>query len=199
MAVNTTLPLIWGREVPEVILAGIGYYHQGFEDIGGARERDFTPRALDDVAGSGGASIFLSFLETELIPFVDAYYRTIPDDRSIWGASLGGLFVLYCFFERPHLFHRYIGSSPALSRNLPYFLNRIETLSSTPRGEVRKLFVSVGSDETPGYLSSLDAFTQALLRRKDASLHLQSVTLDKETHVSQISRAYVTGLRAVFA
>lgn len=35
------------------------------------------------------------------IPLIDSKYRTDPADRSIAGASLGGLFSLFVLFEHP--------------------------------------------------------------------------------------------------
>lgn len=47
------------------------------------RARDFTPTKTLREANSGGAPLFLDFLEHELIPFVDRTYRTIPSDRAL--------------------------------------------------------------------------------------------------------------------
>ncbi|HMN31021.1 MAG TPA: alpha/beta hydrolase-fold protein [Caldilineaceae bacterium] len=198
VAVSTTLALIWGQEVPEVILAGISYPHHDHKDIGGNRDRDFTPTTVDSIAGSGGAAAFLTFLETDVIPFVDANYRTLPADRSIWGTSLGGLFVLYILLERSHLFQRYMATSPALKWNLAQFVHRANDGSKMLVDRPTRLFMSIGSDEPRLERSNFDALTQAFLGRNDTNLTLQFMTLDHETHFSQAARSYVTGVRAVF-
>jgi hypothetical protein len=199
MAWSTTLPLIWGKEVPEVILAGIGYYHQGFEDIAGNRDRDLTPSAIKDSPGTGGAATFLSILETELIPFVDANYRTVPTDRTIWGTSLSGLFVLYTFLEQPRLFQRYIATSPALDWDLQDFLQRIEAMANTDVDQPTKVFISIGSHESQSGHANIEILAQALMRRNFSGLKLEILKLDNETHTSQGARGYVTGLRMVFS
>jgi len=143
--------------------------------------------------------MFLSFLETELIPFVDANYRTIPTDRSIWGTSFGGLFVLYTLLEQPRLFQRYIATSPSLDWDLPDFLQRIEAMANTHADQPTTVFMSTGSHESPSGHANIAMLTPALMRRNSSGLKLQTVTLDNETHWSQGARGYVTGLRTVFA
>ncbi len=196
---NTTLFLIAGQEIPEVILVGIGYDYQGFADMGGHRNRDYTPNVIKPMPGSGQAAAFLSFLETELIPFVEATFRTQPSDRSIWGDSLGGLFVLYAFLERPRLFQRLIATSPAIFGDLPGFHRQMDVLPGDVLDQPARLFISVGELEEPKYHDSIAAFTQALRDKHFDHLTLNNVTLDNESHFSQIARGFVTGLRTVFA
>jgi predicted alpha/beta superfamily hydrolase len=49
---------------------------------------------------------YLQFLVTELKPFVDTTYRTLPaqPDTFIMGSSMGGLISLYALCEYPHVF-----------------------------------------------------------------------------------------------
>lgn len=62
---------------------------------------------------AGGARRFQEFLATEVIPFVEARYRT-GDRRALMGESLAGLFVVDTFLHRPDLFADYIAISPSL-------------------------------------------------------------------------------------
>ena len=59
-----------------------------------------------------GAPEFREFLARDVIPWATARYRT--DRRVLTAASLGGLFVVDTFFERPELFDDYIALTPAL-------------------------------------------------------------------------------------
>ena len=59
------------------------------------------------------ADRFLRFLKQDLIPWVDAQYRTQPF-RLIVGHSRGGLFTLYTFLNAPDTFNAYLALSPAL-------------------------------------------------------------------------------------
>ena len=59
--------------------------------------RDLTPTAVANYPGSGRAEDFAGFLRNELVPYVDATYRTRPraDERCLMGHSLAGLFTWY--------------------------------------------------------------------------------------------------------
>lgn len=60
---------------------------------------------------------YLKFLVTELKPFIDATYRTLPhrDDTFIMGSSMGGLISLYAMAEYPDVF----GGVGAMSTHWP--------------------------------------------------------------------------------
>jgi predicted alpha/beta superfamily hydrolase len=89
----------------------------GLPNTRGNRERDQTPpfmrRNVDDETSPYGAGDkFLSFIEKELIPFIDGNYRT-SGERTLTGNSRGGLLVLYSLIEKPVLFQaRFCYSTP---------------------------------------------------------------------------------------
>lgn len=60
---------------------------------------------------------YLRFLVTELKPFVDRHYRTLPDrgDTYIMGSSMGGLISAYAMAEYPQVF----GAAAAVSTHWP--------------------------------------------------------------------------------
>ena len=60
---------------------------------------------------------YLKFLVTELKPFVDTTYRTLPDrdDTFVMGSSMGGLISLYAMAEYPDVF----GGVGAMSTHWP--------------------------------------------------------------------------------
>ena len=69
--------------------------------------------AVPDDPASGQASAFFDALQAEIVPLVDAEYRTDPADRILWGHSFGGVFAVYALLERGGLFHRVIATSPS--------------------------------------------------------------------------------------
>ena len=81
------------------------------------RMRDLYPTSNQEPQGpvgiGGGAAKFLSFIKSELIPFVDNKYRT-HDFRVIAGASAAGVFVLYALQTEPTLFQAHLAYSPAV-------------------------------------------------------------------------------------
>src|SRR3712207_7926770 len=50
---------------------------------------------------SSAANLFLDALTQEMIPFIEANYRTNPSDRCLYGYSSSGFFVLYALFHQP--------------------------------------------------------------------------------------------------
>lgn len=60
----------------------------------------------------GGADTFRAYLERDVIPWATARYRI--DRKILTAASLGGIFVLDTFLERPQLFDDYISLTPSL-------------------------------------------------------------------------------------
>ncbi len=70
--------LAWAGQVPRMIVVGVANTD---------RMRDFSLKPYPGRPGSGGAGRFLEFLATELIPFVDKTYPTMPR-RMLVGHSL---------------------------------------------------------------------------------------------------------------
>lgn len=60
----------------------------------------------------GGAAKFRDYLARDVIPWATKRYRT--DRKILTAASLGGLFVLDTFLERPEMFDDYIALTPSL-------------------------------------------------------------------------------------
>ncbi len=71
-----------------------------------AEDRKIAPRV-------GGSAAFRKFIRTELIPVIDARYRT-TGERAIVGESLAGLFIVETFFLEPDLFDTNIAFDPSL-------------------------------------------------------------------------------------
>lgn len=71
-----------------------------------AADREIAPRV-------GGSAAFRAFLRDELVPAVDARYRT-TGETAIVGESLAGLFVVETLVLEPDLFDTYIAIDPSL-------------------------------------------------------------------------------------
>ena len=62
---------------------------------------------------TGGQDAFLAMISDDLLPRL---MRDLPIDRSdmtLYGHSLGGLFVLHALFSRPDLFARHVAADPS--------------------------------------------------------------------------------------
>ena len=86
------------------------------------RRKDLTPTHvtsdvpfLDSISGksTGGGEQFISFIEKELIPYIDRQYPTQPYKMLI-GHSLGGLAVIQTFVHHTSLFNSYICIDPSM-------------------------------------------------------------------------------------
>ncbi len=82
------------------------------------RRRDLTgpTRVKSDSAIArhvGGSERFRRFLRDELVPAIDARYRTTPE-RGLVGESLAGLFVVETFLREPAAFTHYVAFDPSL-------------------------------------------------------------------------------------
>jgi uncharacterized protein len=204
-------------ELPEMIVVGIGYPPEVLDQLGETRFRDFTPtEASPEVfeesvrhgmvlsLGCGGAGRLVDFIRQELIPLIDAEYRTRPDKRALWGDSLGGLFALYVLFEHPEIFHYYVIGSPYVHWDNSVILKCEEAYAKTHRDLPAVVFLAVGDKEEEGSLYPLAMIRHfyqidgALRSRKYPGLDLTTKIFPGETHSEVFTTGMVRGLRAVF-
>ncbi|MEP6903584.1 MAG: alpha/beta hydrolase-fold protein, partial [Actinomycetota bacterium] len=177
----------WSGMMPEMILVGIQNTN---------RSRDLTP--TDDGKGGqvGGASKFLQFIETEVIPLVEKNYRTQPF-RIFAGHSLGGLFAVYAFAARPDLFNAYIAASPVLDWDKDYVIKLVEELFKQNKDWKKTMFISIGNE--PDYVKGFNAFQDLLKKAKPKNFEYEFREFKDENHASSVLPSYYAGLRKIFA
>ncbi len=114
------------------------------------RKRDFTfpttvPNDKELYPTTGGSAAFVRFLAQELLPYMDARFRTKPD-RLLIGQSLGGLLATEVLLEQPGLFQRYLIASPSLWWDNGSLLKRMAGFQ--PKGGVapHQVFIAVGNE-----------------------------------------------------
>lgn len=193
------------NNIRPLILVGIAY--DGPDRYRLNRTRDYTPTSVptggygaEYQKVSGGAPAFRRFLERELIPFIDAEYRT-TGERALVGHSYGGLFASWVMLTEPALFSRYIVASPSLWYDDHYMAGVEGDFARTHDDLPARAFFGVGSREVNDSIdmvSDLDAFTDRLRSRGFPSLKLTAVTFDDETHNSVFPALLGKGLRYVF-
>lgn len=177
---------------PKVIIVGIT--NRSSE----GRGRDFTP--VPDTSRrrwfpeSGQADRFLRFLETEVLPTVQARYP-VTRHRTIVGHSLSALFVLHALAARPDLFERYIAVSPTIPWAHEAIIAELgATLSAldSPRG----LYVSIGNEQE-GYPEGLDHLEALLRRSAPATLRWKVERWPRYDHILVVPAAMQAGLSMV--
>lgn len=219
--VETARNLAFTKEVPDLVIVGIGYPNPGV-----GLKASFAPRVLDltpsgDAAwvnqsaeefrqvglpvpeGSGGAPGFLKFLREELIPSIEKKYNVKPDDRALFGHSIGGLFGLYVLFEGDGLYQRFIVGSPSIWWDKRVILDKEKSFAATGRAIPARVFLSVGSLEQgdPAYpmVTDMRALTKTLKRRHYEGLEFRAHIFDDETHVSVVPATISNGLRFIYS
>jgi uncharacterized protein len=191
--------LRYDQVMPEMVIVGISY---GGKDPNYdlLRSDDYVPTRAKDHEGvekGGGAPRFLGWLETVVVPLVERDYRGDPAHRILSGSSFGGLFALYVLFEKPELFESYVAISPAVNWDNRYIFGRErEFKQSHPKLE-RRLWLSSGSDEWPGYLRDELAFFRQIKASNYASLVLRVQQIAGERHAGVKPEAYNRAMRFV--
>jgi len=202
------------KDIPEMVIVGIGYPVNSFIETISFRTRDYTPTVRDEwyeasmkpflpeapeYAGSGGAADFLQFIRSELMPFINSNYRINAGDQTIVGHSFGGLFALYTLFHHPDTFSRYIIGSPAIwwDEGVTFQYERDFAANNTDLSA--KIFMSAGSDEAEHMIPNMQKLALALQDRNYENLDIKTHIFEGETHLSVAPATISRGLRAVFA
>lgn len=171
------------------------------------RTRDLTPTrdTRPDASGkevevpnSGGGDRFLDFFARELIPYVEANYRTAPY-RVFAGHSFGGLLALHILATRPDMFGALIAASPSLNWDKEYPTRVVESLLKSRKELSRTLFVSMGNEEDgEGHPNRLERLEAILKVNRPAGFVWETKLMADEDHGSVVLRSHYWGLRRVF-
>lgn len=198
-------------EMPGVIVVGIGYANPTVEGVMAKRARDLTPSIVEgsrmplpDGMKTGGAGEFLQFIEGQVKPFVNQFYRTDTSDETLVGYSFGGLFGTYVLFNHGDAFDKYIIGSPSLVWDNHLCFQYEEDYAKSNKDLAKRVFMSAGDLErypdNPAYdmVLNMERMAAQLETRNYPGLSLQSHVFEGETHQSGIGTAINRGLRWVF-
>jgi hypothetical protein len=117
---------MFALQAKPAIIVGVGYPSEAPFDLMRLRVRDLTPPTpLENIRPSpglpeptpenyGGGQLFRRFLVEELRPVIAAGWSVNPDDQTLYGYSLGGLFTLNALFDDPAAFNAYVAASPSI-------------------------------------------------------------------------------------
>lgn len=94
-----------------LILVGVSWKKDERPEI--SRYRDYTIlKSISAKYQSGDAENHLTFIQNDVIKYVEENYRTKPDNRTYFGYSLGATFGAYILLTQPETFKNYILGSP---------------------------------------------------------------------------------------
>ncbi|MGI9105429.1 MAG: glucan 1,4-alpha-glucosidase [Pyrinomonadaceae bacterium] len=93
---------------------------------------------------------FAAFMATELVPFMDARYRTRPEreGRALMGASLGGVISTWTALKYPQTFARVAGQSTAFQIDDERVVAALSALDVMNRAQPLKFYYDVGMLES---------------------------------------------------
>ena len=175
-------------EIKEAILVGIGY--PDYYDFNSVRTRDLIVNA----------DKLLSCIKEEIIPYVERTYRAGSAERTLWGSSYGGYFLMYSFTEhekRGRLFKNYIEASAALNPPFAHtdLLQNEQLLSAATTMLPVNLYMTVGGDETPMFISSYHTLTNAIKSRHYQGLHFEYEVIPHTNHYTVWKPTLLNGLK----
>lgn len=121
------------------------------------RTRDLTPTHVETsfdgkpqpfLKTSGGMPNFFTFLKSELIPRIEAGYRT-SGYRIFVGHSLGGITTLNALYTIPETFNAYVAIDPSLWYDNKLLLRKAKSYFTTANLKGKALFVGQANTINP--------------------------------------------------
>lgn len=138
--------------VEPAIIVGIGHEEK---DLANQRFYDFTAPAdhyhfpvrrgkVMYELPAGGSVQLMDYIEQQIIPMLQEKYKINDKKISLYGHSLGGLFVLWSYLSHPDSFYKYVAISPSIwwnNHELFGILQQAEQPFKAP------LYIAVGGEE----------------------------------------------------
>lgn len=149
------------------------------------RHRDFTfPTTVEEdkkkVRAWGGAAKFISFVEKELVPYINKNYKV--RGTTLIGQSLGGLMAAQILLEKPPLFNTYIIVSPSLWWDNGSLLARTPHLLKATEAAKATVYISAGGVEED--FMQRDAEKLSILLQQQKNLTVMYLPEAKESHLT---------------
>jgi len=193
MATDIVQYLIYDEHIPDMIIASPAYGSKILFKDGGTnmRSRDFPPFPTHYTEMKPRGAAYLQFMEQELIPFVESNYRTLANDRTLWGYSFGAYFGLFALFQKPCLFQRYIMVDGIDERHFDMEAEYAAHHTDLPV----KLFLS-GCPHEDG--PKMSRFFDTLDKRCYSNLRVEYVELNDIGHFAVGAEGLTKGLVSVF-
>jgi predicted alpha/beta superfamily hydrolase len=179
--------------VPNAIIAGITWSGKN-PNYDSLRKRDFVPE-INEGSINGPADKFFNFIAYEAIPEIKKSHAIDETNISIMGSSLGGLFVMYAYFEKPQIFTSYICASPALQWSGGIISKHMERYNGFKKIK-KKLYLTYGSEELD--LNYFKEFVQKLDAKKFPNMILKTEVYENIGHAGTKAPTYLKGMQFTF-
>lgn len=187
----------WVQRLPPSILVGIANTDRKRDMTFKASPNFVWPKWLhaysDAYKFAGGSENFMRYLEQEVIPYVQAHYRT-NQDKTLIGQSLAGLLATEVLLKKPQLFNNYVIMSPSLWWDNQSLLKAAPTYLKNLPGSVKKVYLAVGQ-EGPVMLADVKALSSQIKHYQPKSLYYRFEYLPQEDHGSILHPATLNAFR----
>ncbi|WP_223701752.1 alpha/beta hydrolase [Sutcliffiella deserti] len=177
----------------QVIVVGIDSNQEGMK-----RLDEYSPwksEVFSDWGVLGGeGEKYTEFIVKELKPLIDSSYRTIPEETSMAGSSMGGFISTYAACVYPHIFKRIASVSSAYWFNQNELENLIKNSDLT---SIERFYMDIGTNEvtesiTPERYVESSKKVHAILQEKLKDLRFDIV--DGAIHNEEAWRTRVQGI-----
>ena len=150
-----------------------------------AEDKRIAPRV-------GGSAAFRAFIRNELMPEIEARYRT-TSEKAIVGESLAGLFVVETLLLAPEMFDTYIAFDPSLWWNDTKLLGAAGELLGAKPHAGKALFMASSGDS-----GLVDPVTTLTAEVKKSGGVVQHEHMPTETHATIYHPAALRAFRLLF-
>ncbi len=176
-------------QIPELIIVAIPNIRRTHDLTPTHTTRGYGGKEEPNFSTSGGGESFLRFIAEELIPHIEAEYRTQPY-RVLVGHSFGGLFAMNALLHRPPIFQAHITIDPSLWWDDQILLRRLKEMVQKSNDFRGPVYISIannppGKDFDPkiGEQASRD-FLDILKTNSSPSFRTALQYFDAEDHGS---------------
>ncbi len=161
------------------------------------RSRDMFPDPIPDRDNrGGGGEDFLTFLTTELIPYIENKYAT-NGYRVISGQSNSGFFVLYALLNAPDSFDAYLAGSPMIGWDSDMIHDGTKALLAEKKTFPKTLFMNQGNDDFPHVTEYMPAYEALLNEVAPADFRWKNELIKDGGHVP--ASTYRNGIAFIFS
>jgi hypothetical protein len=164
-----------------LILVGISWQKGERPQI--SRYRDYTIlKSMHPKYQSGDAHNHLTFIQNDIVKYIEDNYRTDTDNRTYFGYSLGGTFGAYILLTQPQTFKNYILGSPETLLDDSYIFNNNSVLNQKSIDLRANVFISNGELEKKELIAQAQGLVSMVKNLKGKELSLEYVTIESADH-----------------
>ena len=168
---------------PESIIVAI-------PNMQGTRSRDLSAKK----------DAFLTFIEQEVFNLIETNFR-VSGNRTIFGHSMAGYFVLNVLADQPNLFDNYIAASPVIQVNNSELITKYNKLTIKPSQAPKSLYLTLTDSGAEGKRATeaLNEFVELMKNKSFTNITWHYEYIPNQTHMSTPYLTLYEGLSFVFS